>query len=124
MNDLTNLSKIRKVRGKKQLDFASTLNMTQQNYSKIERGEREITPQQKQILAQEYGIPMEVLEDENLVLISKDQSGGAANYFSTLNEIPEAAFEGFRVAIQALEAQVRDLKEQNAQLLMLLNKQS
>jgi transcriptional regulator with XRE-family HTH domain len=122
MNDLTNLSKIRKVRGKKQHDFASTLNMTQQNYSKIERGEREITPQQKQILAQEYGIPMEVLEDENLVLISRDQSGGAAN-FSTLNEIPEAAFEGFRVAIQALEAQVRDLKEQNAQLLMLLNKQ-
>jgi transcriptional regulator with XRE-family HTH domain len=123
MNNLENLSKLRKIHGKKQLELASKLSMSQQNYSRLERGERKMNQQQRQLLAEEFGIPLEILEDENLVMISSGQQGGAAANIQRVHPMPEEVLDGYKMTIKALEDQVLYLKEQNAQLLALLKHQ-
>jgi transcriptional regulator with XRE-family HTH domain len=120
METINNILKYRISSGKKQQYIASILKMTQQNYSKIERGERKATTQQKRILAQEFGIPVELLEEENLVMISSGQKGGNAATIQSITETPESAFEGYKQYIKSLEERVKYLEEQNAQLLKAL----
>ncbi len=119
MNLGENLSKIRKIKGRKQNDLAKELGMTQSNYSKHERKPRlsfEMIEKAAKVLEVD---PQDIVNfDEKLVFniheVKENNAGGLV-----FNSLPEKLIELYEARIQAQEDEIKLLRS----LLDTLNSQ-
>jgi transcriptional regulator with XRE-family HTH domain len=113
----TKIKKLREFRNYTQEFMADRLQMTQSNYSKIERNEIDVPYSKLEQIATTLDLPIEGLIgfDEKMVFNSHQISGGY-NGFNTFNfpekfeKLYEAQLEAKDKLIVALEAQIEMLK--------------
>ena len=118
----SNIRKIRMLKDLKQDDIAKRIGITQQKYSKFERGDQEITEDELKDIANALGVDPEVIEnfDEknifNNTLHDHSQLGNiVTNMHNIYNHFPPELKQLYEDKINLLEEKVKYLNERLSQ---------
>ena len=105
----------RKAKGYLLSDMAEQLGIDESNYSRRENGQKRISQEEWEKLAQALDVSTEEIfePEDNIVFINKDHATVNANYHGNNNvyTVPESMFDNQQKYIQMLEAEIKDLKE-------------
>ncbi|MFN0214813.1 MAG: helix-turn-helix domain-containing protein [Saprospiraceae bacterium] len=104
---------IRALKGVKQHVIAQEMNLSQNGYSRLERGKTKMTEEKKKKAPEALGVSEEFLENfhEKHIFISNGQQGGMMSQAGIIqNPLPEESLEGFRAAIQNQQEEIKHLR--------------
>jgi len=120
LNVASKIKKIREIKGFSQDYVASKLDITQNTYSKIERGEAQITIDKLSAICEVLEIDFNTLFnfDENLIFNNCNQTGNFGNNNTLVLNTLEKIQEVYDKLIQSKDAEISTLKN----LLENLNK--
>lgn len=108
-----NLRDIRAMKDIPQKLIADKMGLSQNSYSRLERGKIKMTEEKKKKAAEALGVPEEFLETfhEKHIFISNGQQGGTMSQAGVIqNPLPEESLEGFRAAIQNQQEEIKHLR--------------
>jgi transcriptional regulator with XRE-family HTH domain len=109
-----NMRAARKLNDIKQEIISHKLGVSQNTYSRLERGKIKMTEEKKKKIAEAFDTTEEIIEDfhRRPVFINNDQTGGHANNACSITySEPENANDGYRIAIGVLQNDNAQLKE-------------
>ncbi|MGD1842911.1 MAG: helix-turn-helix domain-containing protein [Thermonemataceae bacterium] len=120
---------IREMKGYSQTYLATHMNISQTAYSKIERGETQVTPEKLQTIADILEVPKESIEnfsEKFFINITGDNNTNNGN--SNINSVDKVLLEYLIQRITLLEQKIEQMEThyqaQQKQWLDLLNKKS
>lgn len=118
----TTLKILRDLHGYKQEELADVLNISQNSYSRLERNPKSLTAEQAQKLADYYNVSMADLLSESVPVVTFTGSTFNAGSNAFNHTIEEQNYHYHDKEVLALKEEVEYLRNQNMQLLHLLEK--
>ncbi len=112
------IRKIRELKGLKQENIATALGMSVTAYGNLERGDTNLTYEKLEQIAGVLEVPVQdivTMPDE--ISINNFSSNTGVQFGTNYGNVTSPEIEGYKLAIEKLDAQVEYLKQQNNELL-------
>jgi transcriptional regulator with XRE-family HTH domain len=117
------IKKLREFRNFTQTHMADKLSISQNAYSKIESGTTQLTTDRLEQIAKVLDVPMESILNSEKQIFNFDNSH-IEKFYSHIENLHDENKEAWQKAILILEEQNQYLKEQNSQLIKVIETMS
>jgi transcriptional regulator with XRE-family HTH domain len=112
------IRKIRELKGLKQENIATALGMSVTAYGNLERGDTHLTYEKLEQIAGVLEVPVQdivTMPDE--LSMNNFGTNSGVQFSANIANVTSPEIEGYKLAIEKLDAQVEYLKQQNSELL-------